>query len=110
MSLVFQLALLVFACIVPFYLYAFIRFHGIVKIEKPEWLQFRGSLSFLYDGLPRVGDPNVRVELLRIAFGSRANQLQSPMAVAYANRIRLLGSIGIVLFVVGLVGLLTGAP
>jgi hypothetical protein len=110
MSLPFQLSFLAFACIVPIYLYAFVRLYSIVKSEKPEWLQIRGSLSFMYDGLPRLGDPNVQVELLRIAFGSRAKQLHAPMAASYVQRIRVLGSIGLVLFLIGLVGTVAGAP
>ena len=110
MSLASQLALVFFACIVPFYLYAFFRFYGLVKTERPDWLDIRGSFSFLYDGLSRIGDPNVQIELLRIAFGSRTRQLQSPMAVSYAKRIRLLGCSGLVLFIVGLAGLLASAP
>ena len=109
MSLVFQLALIAFFCVVPLYLYAFFRFYGIVKAEKPEWLQVRGSMSFIYDGLPRAGDPNVQVELLRIAFGSRVRQLESPLAASYAGRIRLLGCLGIILFVGGAAGNLASA-
>ena len=110
MSLVFQLAFIAFAGIAPFYLYAFFRFYALVKAEKPEWLSVRGSVSFLYNGLPRLCDPNVQIELQRIAFGPRARQLQSPMAASYANRIRLLGCSAFVLFIVAATGLLASAP
>lgn len=110
MSLVFPLSILAFACVTAFYLYAFFRFYGIVKSERPDWLQVRGSLSFFYDGLSRAGDPNVQMELLRIAFGPRASQLRPPMASSYAKRIRYLLPVGLVLFIVGLVGLLASAP
>ncbi|KAF1685073.1 hypothetical protein B1992_13190 [Pseudoxanthomonas broegbernensis] len=110
MSLVFPISILAFACVTAFYLYAFFRFYGIVKSERPDWLQVRGSLSFFYDGLSRAGDPNVQMELLRIAFGSRAGQLRTPMAASYAKRIRYLLPVGLVLFVVGLVGALASAP
>jgi hypothetical protein len=110
MSLVLPISILAFACVTAFYLYAFFRFYGIVKSERPDWLRVRGSLSFFYDGLSRAGDPNVQMELLRIAFGSRASQLRAPMAASYAKRIRYLLPVGLVLFVVGLVGALAGAP
>ncbi len=109
MSLVFQLVFLAFSCVTAFYLYAFFRFYGIVNSEKPDWLQVRSSLSFFYDGLSRAGDPNVQIELLRIAFGSRASELRTPMAASYAKRIRYLLPAGLLLFVVGLVGLLASA-
>ena len=110
MSLVFLISIMAFACVTAFYLYAFFRFYGIVKSERPDWLQVRGSLSFFYDGLSRAGDPNVQMELLRIAFGSRASQLRTPMAASYAKRIRYSLPVGLVLFVVGLVGALASAP
>ena len=110
MSLVLGIAFLAFACTVPFYLHAFFRLYGIVKAEKPEWVQVRGSLSFFYDGMSRAGDPNVQIEILRVAFGSRARQLQTPMAASYAKRIRVLLPIGLALFALVLAGALVGAP
>jgi hypothetical protein len=110
MSIASQLSFIAFTCITPFYLYAALRFYGIVKAEKPEWLQVRGSLSFFYDGLPRVGDPNVQVELLRVIFGPRSHQLQAPMAATYVTWIRILLPVCLALFAVGLVGATLGAP
>ncbi len=91
-------------------MYGFFRLYSIVKAERPDWLQVRGSLSFFYDGLPRSGDPNVQVEVLRIAFGSRARQLRDPTAMRYAQWIRLFLPAALTLFVVGLAGTLSGAP
>ena len=110
MSLVFPISILVFAFVTALYLHAFFRFYGIVKSERPDWLQVRGSLSLFCDGLSRAGDPNVQMELLRVAFGPRASQLRTPMAASYAKRIRYLLPLGLVLFIVGLVGLLASAP
>ena len=110
MSLAVQLVFLAFVCIIPVYLYAFVRLYKIVETEKPEWIDVRGSLSFLYDGLSRLGDPNVQFELLRIAFGPRAGHLASPMAATYAKRIRWLLPVGLVFFIVGLAGAIVGAP
>ena len=110
MSQALGVAFLVFACTVPVYLHAFYRLYGIVKAEKPEWIQVRGSLSFFYDGLSRAGDPNVQVEILRIAFGPRARELQAPMAASYVKRIRILLPIGLVLFALVLAGAIVGAP
>jgi hypothetical protein len=80
-------------------LYAFSRFYRIVKAEKPEWVRRRGSLSFLYEGLPRQGDPNVAVAVIRTAFSSRVSQLQAPEAAFYARLVRTLLLVGLVLFV-----------
>ena len=106
MSLGPQLLLLAFACIVPFYLYAFFRFFGIVRRERPEWLNVRSSVRYVYEGVLRIGDPNVQVELLKLAFGARWRELRSPMAASYAKRIRLLGCTGVALFIPGLIWLL----
>ena len=110
MLLASQLSFLAFTCLTPFYLYAALRFYGIVKAEKPEWLQVRGPLSFFYDGLPRIGDPNVQVELLRVIFGPRSHQLQAPKAATYIRCIRILLPVCLGLFAVGLAGAMVGAP
>ena len=106
MSLGPQLLLLAFACIAPFYMYAFFRFFGIVQRERPDWLEIRSSMRHVYEGTLRIGDPNVQIELLKIAFGARWRELQSPMAASYAKRIRLLGSMGVAFFNPGLLWLL----
>jgi hypothetical protein len=112
MSSASQLVLLAFAVVVPFYLHAFVRFYRLVNAERPEWLNIRGAFSFLYGGdpLPRIGDPNIQVELIRIAFGSRMRELHSPEAASCARRIRVLGCVAVVLFVTGIAGLLASAP
>ena len=110
MSLGPQILLVAFACIVPFYRHAFFRLFGIVKSERPEWLQVRSSMRQVYEGALRIGDPNVQVELLKIAFGARSRELQSPMATSYARRIRFLGCTGFILFLAGLTWLLASAP
>ena len=91
MSFAFEILLVAFAVIVPFYMYFFYRFYGLVQAERPEWLNVRGAFSFLHEGYSRIGDPNVQLQLLRIAFGSKSRQLQSPSALSYAKRIRLVG-------------------
>lgn len=109
MALLFQLAFLAFAVMVPFYMHAFLRFYVIVREEKPEWVKRRGSLSFLYDGLPRAFDPNVAIEVIRIAYSSRADQLQSQPATSYARRIRIVLPVGTGLFIFVLIGALSSA-
>lgn len=79
-------------------------------MEKPEWLEVRGSLSFMYEGFPPVGDPNVQVELLKIIFSSRANGLQSSAALAYAKWVRILLPLGIIFFGVFIIGVISSAP
>ena len=111
MSGLFQLVLPGFVVIVPIYLHSYVRFYGIVKGERPEWLNVRGAFSFLYDNgvLPRMGDPNVTVELIRIAFGARARELSSPRAATYAGRIKFLLCLGIALFIIGITGVVGSA-
>src|SRR3546814_20179283 len=58
------------------------------------WVDKRGSLSFFYDGLPQAFDPNVTAEVIRLAYSSRVRQLQSPLAVSYAKRIRFMLPVG----------------
>ncbi len=77
------------AFITPFYFYALFRFHRILLAERPELADRRGSLSFFYDGMPRLADPNVGVAVVRAAFSPVARGLQDPNAMRYARRIRL---------------------
>ena len=93
------LAGLSLAALIGLYLYTFYKFHQLVLVERPEWVDRRGSLSFLYQGLPRVGDPNVQVAVLRTVFSSRVRELRSPQAVIYARRLRLLLLVVPLLFV-----------
>ena len=110
MPIIFTIAFLIFTCIVPVYLFSFWKFYKIVQAEKPEWLKLRGSLSFFYDGMPSAADPNVQNEVLRIAFGARARELQNSSALIHAKRIRVLLPIGILLFLAYVVGVLYYAP
>ena len=72
------------------YLHTFYKFHQIVLAERPEWVDRKGSLSFFYQGLPRVSDPNVTVAVLRTVLSSRVRELRSPHAAMYARRLRQL--------------------
>jgi len=90
-----QLAIQIFAGIslsglIGLYLYTFYKFHQLVLAERPEWVDRKGSLSFFYQGLPRVGDPNVQVAVLRTVLSSRVRELHSPQAATYARRLRWL--------------------
>lgn len=77
------------------YLHAFLKLYGVIAAERPDWVDVRGSLSFFYAGLPRICDPNVGTEVLKVAFGSRAAQLKSPLATKYARRIKVSLPIGL---------------
>jgi hypothetical protein len=98
MSFAIGIAFLIFACIVPLYLYACFRLHRIVQAERPEWLDVPSSFA----NLPGPGDANVQFEVLRIAFGSRVSQLDSPKAAIYAQRIRVMLWMAIPIFLVAL--------
>jgi hypothetical protein len=91
------------AALIGLYLYTFYKFHKLVLAERPEWVDRKGSLSFMYQALPRVGDPNVQAAVLRTVFSSRVRELRSPLAVKYAHRIRLLLFVVPLLFVLILV-------
>ena len=104
------LAGLSLAGLIGLYLYTFYRFHKLVLAERPEWVDRRGSLSFFYQGLPRVGDPNVQVAVLRTVLSSRVRQMRSPQAAMYARRLRLLLLVIPCLFVLILVAGSAGAP
>jgi hypothetical protein len=110
MSLITPICMLAFAFVAAIHMHAFLRLYGIVKSERPDWLQVRGTLSFLYDGLSPACDPTVQIELLRIALGPRASQLRAPMAASYARRIRFSTPVALALFAIGLVGVFASAP
>lgn len=110
MPWLFQLLLVTFALSVPFYLYSVFKLYGIIKAEKPEWVAKRGSLSFFYDHLPRVGDPNVSTAVIRIAFGSRVAELRSPDAAWHARVIRVLLPAGLLAFALVFVWALRTQP
>lgn len=84
------IASLCLAALVGLYLYSFYKFHQLVLAERPEWVDPKGSLSFFYRGLPRVGDPNVQAAVLRTVLSSRVRELHSPQAAMFARRLRLL--------------------
>src|SRR5690606_28136749 len=79
------------------YLYAFVKFHGIVSSERPEWVDHKGALSFFYEGLPRAFEPNVGLAVLRTAFSRRIYELSTPGATTYAHLIRVLLPFGLTL-------------
>jgi hypothetical protein len=83
-------ASLALAGLIGLYLYTFYKFHQIVLAERPEWVDRKGSLSFFFQGFPRVSDPNVTVAVLRTVLSSRVRELRSPQAATYARRLRQL--------------------
>ena len=90
------------------YLHALFKLYDVIASERPEWVNRRGSLSFFYSAFPPVADPNIGLAVVRRAFSSSLRELQSPLALVYAKRIRwclavLLLGYG-VLVVVGAIG------
>ena len=90
------------------YLHAVFRLHAVIAAERPEWVNARGALDFLYTGFPRAAIPNVGAEVVKIAVSSKASQLSDPRAASYMRRIRVclpLGLLGyLVLVFAGSVG------
>ncbi len=110
LELIIQFWAVVFSCIVLLHIYSAVRFFRIVEKEKPEWLEAQSSLSIFCTGLPRYGDPNVQVKLIKIIYSSRIEELSSPMAFTYAKRVRVLLPVGVLLFVMYLLVVLITAP
>ena len=100
MQLVISLAALAAFLATLVYLHAVYKLHGILRTERPDWVDHRGALSFFYTGFPRVADPHVGAAVVRAAFSSRIRELQSPMASLYANRIRFCLPVGVAAYLV----------
>jgi hypothetical protein len=110
MQVLLSAATFLFFIAVLVYMHAVFKFYAVVKAERPEWVDRRGSLSRLYTGMPRLTDPNVSLATIGIAFNAKRHELRSPQAGKYANRIRILLPLGMVLFVGMLAGIAVGAP
>ena len=91
------------------YLYSFYRLHRVIASEHPQWVDRKGTLSFLYTGMPRVADPNVGLAVLGVAFSSRAGELGA-RAKPYVRCIRVLLPLLSLFFLGVLVVWLVGAP
>src|SRR5690606_37416342 len=70
------------------YLYALFKLYGVIASERPEWVNRRGSLSFFYSAFPPAADPHIGLAVVRRSFSSTIRELQSPLALVYAKRIR----------------------
>jgi hypothetical protein len=99
MNLLFPIAGLILLIGISVYLHAVIKFSDIVQTEHPEWINRRGTLSFLYTGMPPSADPNVSLAILGIIFSARWRALRSPMAATYVGRIRILFPLLVTVFV-----------
>ncbi len=76
------------AVLAPLHLWAMWSLSRIVVREKPEWLKDRGSLGFLYEGMPPIANPSVQMRVMGIAFQRRVHEL-SPPATNYAWLVRI---------------------
>jgi len=92
------------------YLHALVKLHGILRTQQPALVERRGSLSFLYTGMPRIADPNVGAAVVRAAFDRSLRQSFSREALRYAARVRYSLSLGLLLYLAGFIILATGAP
>lgn len=104
------LLIAVAALITPFYFHALVRFRRILLAERPDLANRRGSLSFFYTGLPRIGDPNVSMAVIGAAFGAVVRELKDPGAVRYARRIRISLFVVVPAYLVALTILIVGVP
>jgi hypothetical protein len=110
MQALISIATFIFFIAVLVYMHAVFTFYAVVKAEHPEWVHRRGSLSFFYTGMPRIADPNVSLATIGIAFSARRHELRSAQASKYANRIRILLPLNMVLFLGMLAGITASAP
>lgn len=97
------------ALLTPVYFHALYRFHEILRVERPDLFDKRGSLNFFYAGFPRITDPNVGLAVIRAAFGPVAHQLRSPDSSRYAQRIRFCLALGLPLYLAAFAILLNAA-
>jgi hypothetical protein len=104
------LLIVVGALITPFYFHALIRFWRILLVERPDLANRRGALSFFYDGLPRIGDPNVSTSVIAAAFGHVARELKDPNAAKYARRIRVSLLVAVPAYLLAGAIFIVGAP
>ena len=109
MEIVASLCFVLAAVLTVIYLHALAKFHGILRQERPELVDQRGSLSFFYTGMPRIADPNVGFATLKVAFSRNLPELRSPAALSYVSRIRLCLPLGLLLYGVAFVALAVGA-
>src|SRR3546814_17796470 len=100
MEIVASLCFVIAAVLTAIYLHALAKLHGILRNERPELVEHRGSLSFFYTGMPRIADPNVGVATLKVAFSRNLPELQSPGALDYVSRIRFCLPLGLLLYAV----------
>lgn len=98
MKQLLEIAGLTYVLVTASYLYAFTRFYRIVNAEHPDWLKVRGSLSSMYDGLPRLGDPNVSWAVIKTAYSLRVHELRDSNGAFYAGLIRVFLPAGVMLF------------
>ena len=110
MQFALSIAGLLFALAVLGYMHALFKFYAIVRAERPDLVERRGSLSFFYSGMPRLADPNVSLATIGLAFSPKLQQLRSPLAARHAKRIRVLGLLGMVLFSGILATIFASAP
>jgi hypothetical protein len=97
-----NLIILLFLVALPLttvYLWNMHAFCQILAVERPALLARRGSLSFFYDGMPRLADPNVSMAVLGAAPGRTARSLQHADAMCRAWCIRITLGLVLVLFV-----------
>lgn len=90
MDLIYPLAgILLIVCVLA-YLHAVVNLHGIIQSKEPAWLAGHRSNSIFYSSFPEIADPNINLRIVRLAFGSHWQRLNSPNAAKYVWRIRVL--------------------
>src|SRR3546814_10830738 len=72
MEIVASLCFVIAAVLTAIYLHALAKLHGILRNERPELVEHRGSLSFFYTGMPRIRSEE------------HTSELQSLMRTSYA--------------------------
>lgn len=98
MQALLLVASFLFLAAVLVYMHAMLNFYALVKVERPDWVDRRGSLGFFYTGMPSLANPNVGLAAIGIAFSTKRHELRFSQARKYADRIRILLPLGLALF------------
>ena len=93
----FVLSLIAYPLLMLVYFFCYSQLYAAIRDQKPDWLSYKGEPSIFYAGMPRRFDPNVSLRAIRIAFTSRAAQLDSS-GYGYARAIRIVLPISIATF------------
>ena len=75
---------------IPIYIFSIDQFYKLINEIKPKWLIQKGSLSFFYQGMPPICNPNISLAVVVLAFNGKWKSINNDEVQKYANRVRVL--------------------